>query len=235
MSGGPRRLVLFDVDGTLLDAGGAGRRAVFRALEAVFGTTGPRGGVSFAGRTDPQIARERLAAAGWSRDAVDARLDALWTVYLEELRRELAAAPPRVLPGVPALLERVGAAGGATVPGLLTGNVRDGARLKLEAAGIAWERFVVGAFGSDHAARPALPEVAVRRARERTGIEFAGAEVVVIGDTPLDVRCGDRLGTRTVAVATGGASAEALTAERPDHLFADLTDTEAVWRAIVGG
>lgn len=235
MSPAPRRLVLFDVDGTLLDAGGGGRRAVFRALRAVFGTTGPTEGVSFAGRTDPQIARERLEAVGWSRDAVDARLDQLWDAYVAELRRELSAAPPRVLPGALALLERVAAAGGETVTGLLTGNVREGARLKLEAAGIGWERFAVGAFGSDHADRPELPAVAVRRARERTGIDFAGREVVVIGDTPFDVRCGDRLGTRTIAVATGGASREELAAERPDHLFADLADTEAVWRAIAGG
>jgi phosphoglycolate phosphatase len=227
-----RRLVLFDIDGTLLNAGGAGRRAFHAAMERVYGTAGYREGYSFGGRTDPQIVTELLTSHGWQRAAVEERFDALWREYLGELRRELQVAPPRPLPGVAEVLDRVGSAGEGVVLGLLTGNVVDGARLKLDAAGLGFERFRVGAYGSDHADRPELPAVAARRARELTGTTFSGKEVVIIGDTPFDISCGAHLGVRTIAVATGGHPARELEACGPDHLFPDMTDTDAFWRAI---
>jgi phosphoglycolate phosphatase-like HAD superfamily hydrolase len=229
-----RRLILFDIDGTLLNADGAGKRAVNDALVEVFGTTGPIDRYSFAGRTDPQIARALMTADGMAQDEVDARLDALWESYLGHLRREIEDAEVRPLPGVPALLERVEGAGGDVVMGLLTGNIREGARIKVEAAGLGWERFRVGAFGSDHADRPELPAVAVRRARDLTGVDFAGKEIVILGDTPFDIECGAHLGVRTVAVATGHHPPDELAAHGPDHLFADFRDTDAVWDAIAG-
>jgi len=227
-----RRLVLFDIDGTLLDADGAGKRAVHDALVEVFGTTGPIDRYSFAGRTDPQIARTLMTADGMARDDVDARLDELWRSYVGKLRREIEGAEVRPLPGVPELLARVEEAGGEVVMGLLTGNIREGARIKVEAAGLGWERFRVGAFGSDHADRPELPAVAVRRAREQTGVEYGGKEIVILGDTPFDITCGAHLGVRTIAVATGRHSAEDLASHAPDHLFPDFRDTAAVWDAI---
>jgi phosphoglycolate phosphatase-like HAD superfamily hydrolase len=227
-----RRLVLFDIDGTLLNAGGAGRRAFHAALERVYGTPAYREGYSFGGRTDPQIVMELLSGHGWDRATVEARFDDLWREYLHVLRHEFDAAPPRTLPGVPAVLDRVQEAGGDVVLGLLTGNVVDGARMKIDAAGLGFERFRVGAYGSDHADRPELPAVAARRARELTGTSFAGKEIVIIGDTPFDISCGAHMGVRTIAVATGGHPAEELAGCGPDHLFRDLTDTDAVWKAI---
>ncbi|HEV2148066.1 MAG TPA: haloacid dehalogenase-like hydrolase [Longimicrobiaceae bacterium] len=229
-----RRLVLFDIDGTLLTADGAGRRAFHDALVAVFGTTGPIGDYSFAGRTDPQIARELLSAGGVEAREIELGMEGLWRAYLRNLEREVARIEVRALPGVHALLERVEAEGGDVVLGLLTGNVAEGARLKLERAGIGFRRFRVGAFGSDHADRPELPAVAVRRAEALTGHRYQGKEIVIVGDTPFDISCGEHLGVRTIAVATGGHPAAELAACGPDHLFPDLCDTAAVWEAISG-
>ena len=230
-----RRLILFDIDGTLISADGAGKRAVRDALTEVFGTTGAIGGYSFAGRTDPEIVRHLLGGAGLSDEEIDAGLPRLWERYVAGLEREIRRVDVRALPGVPALLDRVEAEGGEVVLGVLTGNLREGARIKVEAAGIEFDRFRVGAFGSDHASRPELPAIAVRRAEEATGVRFAGKEIVIVGDTPLDVECGAHLGVRTIATATGTYSLDALADACPDHLFPDLADVEAVWSAIVSG
>jgi phosphoglycolate phosphatase-like HAD superfamily hydrolase len=227
-----RRLVLFDIDGTLLSANGAGKRAIRAALLEVFGTTGPIHGYSFAGRTDPEIVRDLLRADGLGDAEIDAGLPALWFRYVENLHGELREMRIRPFPGVRALVERIECTGGETVLGLLTGNIAAGARIKLNAAGLRFERFRVGAFGSDHAARPELPAIAVQRARELTGMEFSGKEIVIVGDTPKDVACGLHLGVRTIATATGHHSADELAACGADHVFADLSDVDAVWRAI---
>ena len=200
----------------------------------MFGTTGPITAYSFAGRTDPEIVRDLLRAGGKSDREIDAGLPELWRRYVEKLEREIRAAEVRPLPGVAPLLERIEGAGAPLVPGLLTGNVREGARIKLEAAGLGFDRFRVGAFGSDHAHRPELPAIAARRARESVGVEFAGKEIVIIGDTPLDVACGAHLGVRTIAVATGRHPYDELAECGPDHVFRDLGDVDAVWEAITG-
>ena len=228
-----KRLVLFDIDGTLLSAGGAGARAVRDAMLEVYGETGEIGGYNMGGRTDPQIVRELLTAAGYSVQDVEARLDALWERYIHNLRQELGRVRIRPLPGVPELLDRLERSGDPTVLGLLTGNVKEGARLKVDAAGLGFDRFRVGAYGSDHWQRPELPAVAARRAREVTGIDFAGKEIVIIGDTPFDISCGAHLGVRTIATATGTHPAESLASHGPDYLFDDLSDVDAVWRAIM--
>lgn len=228
-----KRLVLFDIDGTLLSAGGAGARAVRDAMLQVYGETGQIGGYNMGGRTDPQIVRELLTAVGYSVQDVEARLDALWELYIRNLRRELAGKPIEPLPGVPELLHRLEHSGDPTVLGLLTGNVKEGARLKVDAAGLGFDRFRVGAYGSDHWRRPELPAVAARRARETTGIDFAGKEIVIVGDTPFDISCGAHLGVRTIATATGTHSAQDLASHGPDYLFDDLSDVDAVWRAIM--
>jgi phosphoglycolate phosphatase-like HAD superfamily hydrolase len=228
-----RRLILFDIDGTLLSADGAGKRAVQAALMDVFGTTGPIGSYSFAGRTDPEIVRDLLRADGLPDAQIESGLPALWFRYVEYLHREIHGLRVRALPGVAGLLDRVEAAGPEVVLGLLTGNIREGARIKVEAARLGFARFRVGAFGSDHAERPALPAIAVERARRETGIGFSGKEVVIIGDTPRDVACGQHLGVRTIATATGQHPVDELAACGADHTFADLSDVDAVWRAIV--
>lgn len=226
------RLILFDIDGTLLTSAGASAKPFRRALETVFGTSGPTRGYSFAGRTDPQIARELLSLAGVAVERDDARFETVWRLYLDELGEALREAAITVYPGVRTLLDALHHHP-AAILGLLTGNLREGARLKIEAAGLGFGRFEVGAFGSDHADRPELPSVAIRRAEERFGHRFQGKSVVIIGDTPLDVACGEHLGVRTIAVATGSYGAEELAACGPDYLFETLEDTEAVLRAIL--
>lgn len=227
------RLVLFDIDGTLLAAGGAGARAFRDALLEVFGTPGPINGHSFAGKTDPQIASELLRAAGLEDQHITAGLPELWRSYLARLEPELARSHLRVLPGVPELLAQIEAARADMVLGLLTGNLRDGARLKLDAAGIGFRRFAVGAYGCDHADRAELPAVAVQRAEQRTGRRFKRKEIVIIGDTPNDIACGGALGVRTIAVATGSYTRDHLAAYGPDYLLGSLEDTEAVLDAIL--
>jgi phosphoglycolate phosphatase-like HAD superfamily hydrolase len=228
-----RRLVLFDIDGTILSSDGAGRRAVFQALEEHFGTSGP-GEHRFDGKTDPQIVRELMRHAGVSDTDIDARLDEVLDRYLDLLRDELASVEHRqhVFPGVRELLDALEARSDVAL-GLLTGNIHHGARAKLAAVGIDPDRFVVGAFGSDHHERPELPEIARRRAEHVLGHPVAGNELVVIGDTPADVECGVGIGARAIGVATGHYSVEELRACGAAAVFLDLSDTAAVVRVIL--
>lgn len=227
-----RKLVLFDVDGTLISTRGAASRAFRRGLLETYGETGPIDTYDFHGRTDPQIARELLRHVGLDDGSIDAGLEGLWSTYLRELRAELdrPGIHVDVLPGVHALLDALHATREHLVA-LLTGNIAEGARLKLSAAGL-WERFDFGAYGSDHERRDRLPAVAVRRARERSGIHFRGRDVVIIGDTPFDVTCGKSLGVWAVAVATGKHSPEELWDAGADAVLGDLADTERAVRSI---
>jgi phosphoglycolate phosphatase len=229
-----KRLVLFDIDGTLLSAQGAPRRAFERAMFAVYGTTGPITTHRFDGKTDPQIARELLTAAGLTDAVVDAGFGDLWDAYIRELRLELALPGHRtvVFPGIRTLLDILEALADDVVLGLLTGNIEQGASLKLESAGIR-NNFRVGAFGSDSERRDRLPPVAVARARRQTGIEFSRRDIVIIGDTPSDVTCGRELGVRALAVGTGRHAAEELLQAGAETAFADLSDTARVLDAIL--
>lgn len=226
------RLVLFDIDGTLLSASGAGRRAIHRALVDVYGTAGPIDAYDFHGKTDPQIVRDLLTAAELSPAAVAEREPAFFAHYLDVLDGEIGAGElVRLYPGVAALVESLAGSEGCVV-GLLTGNVEGGARIKLRSTGL-WPRFRLGAYGSDHADRTRLPAVAVERAQRLTGRVFRGADVVVLGDTPLDVGCGRAFGARCIAVATGRHSVDDLTACAADHVFPDLSETDRVLAAIL--
>lgn len=227
------KLVLFDIDGTLLWSDGAGRSAMTGALEHVFGSAGPAS-YRYDGKTDLQIARELMRMEGHDEAHIDARLPALVDGYLQRLERELAEGrrAVRVLDGVPELLDALGARDDVVL-GLLTGNVRTGAELKLRAAGIEPERFRVAAYGSDHHAREHLPAIAQRRAREELGLRVAGEDVVVIGDTPADITCGREIGARAVAVATGRYSTEELRAYEPAAVFPSFANTEAVLATIL--
>lgn len=223
-----RRLLLFDVDGTLVDVAGAGRAAVGRALTEVYGEAGPVDDFSFHGKTDPAIVRGLLRAAGRDDAAIDGRMERLWSRYLVALDEELAARDGRVraCPGVPELLERLTGDGRFELA-LVTGNVREGAWRKLEAAGVG-APFRYGAFGSDSERRDDLPPLALRRAERRTGRAFRPGEVWVVGDTPADVRCARASGLRALAVATGRPGREELAAHRPDGLLEDLSAVDRV-------
>jgi phosphoglycolate phosphatase len=228
------RLVLFDIDGTLLSAGGAGRRALSRALEDVYGTAGPIDTYDFRGGTDPQIIRDLLGAAGLPPADIAARERALYGRYLEHLEAEIGdGRGVRLLPGVTALVEAL-AAHPACVVGLLTGNIEGGARVKLRSTGL-WPRFRLGAYGSDDGDRTRLPAVAARRAEALVGRPFRGRDLVVIGDTPRDVGCGRAFGAVCVAVATGWHPVAELQDCGPDHVFADLSETDRVIAAILDG
>jgi phosphoglycolate phosphatase-like HAD superfamily hydrolase len=226
-----QRLVLFDIDGTLI-RGGPARGAFHKALVEVFGTAGPIDHWEFSGKTDPQIARELLTEAGLDRDQVDRGLPALWDRYLAEMEARLPSCPPRVLPGVPELLERLAADGRAAL-GLLTGNVVGGARLKLSSAGL-YSTLSVGAFGSDHEVRNKLVPIALRRAREHWGASFAAEDAVVVGDTPRDVDCGRSHGARTVAVATGRFGVDLLRSAGADGVLETFADTDHAVERILG-
>jgi phosphoglycolate phosphatase-like HAD superfamily hydrolase len=227
----PTRLVLFDIDGTILRSNRAGRRAMIAALREVFGGTGPEDH-RYDGKTDPQIVREVMRLEGHHDAHIDERMDALMALYLAHLERELVDADTRVYPGVRELLDTLEARDD-TILGLLTGNLREGAHAKLRAAGIEPTRFRVGAFGSDHEHRPELPELARRRAENELGIEVKGDHLVIIGDTPADMECGRELGARAIGVATGSYSVDELLQCRPHAVFETLADTPSVVRAIV--
>ncbi len=215
------KLVLFDVDGTLV-RGGPARAAFQAAMDAIFGTAGAIDTHDFSGKTDPQIARELLTAAGLEERAVDEGFPALWECYLAELQTRLAEMPMRRIPGAGELVTALEESGEAAL-GLVTGNIVRGARLKLGSVGLA-HPFAVGGFGSDDEVRDRLPGIAIARARERWGVDFARADVWVIGDTPLDIACGRHEGVRTLAVATGRHRAEELEACVPDAVVEDLRD-----------
>ncbi len=227
------RLVLFDIDGTLLSAGGSGRRAINAAFEEFFGWSVPAD-YWFDGKTDRQIVRELMRAEGHDDAAIDDHMDPVLARYLVHLAQALVdpAHPPRLYPGVAALLEGLEARDDVVV-GLLTGNVQPGAHAKLSAVGLDPARFVIGAFGSDHERRPELPHVAQRRARETLGLDVAGPAMVVIGDTPDDIACSRGIGARAIAVATGRFSPAELEAHSPSAVFRDLSDTEQVIAAIM--
>lgn len=228
------KLVLFDIDGTLLWTDGAGRRAIHAALIEVFGSTGPAD-YWFDGKTDRQIVRDLMRMEGHDDPWIDARMEKLLGVYAQNLARELRSsdyAPPRLYDGVLELLDALEARDDVIL-GLLTGNLEVGAVGKLQAVGIDPGRFRVGAYGSDHELRPELPAIAQRRACESLGIVLGGEDIVVIGDTPADIACGRAVGARAIGVATGRFSVPELLEHEPAAVFADLADTAAVVECIV--
>ena len=228
-----RKLVLFDIDGTILRSAGAGRRAITAALAEEIGDARGFERVRFDGKTDPQIVAELLEAAGHEGPHDERRVQALCDRYVALLEGELASASGmRLLPGFPAIFDRLEATAGVVL-GLLTGNLERGARLKLTAVGVDPERFRVGAYGSDSGHRPDLPAIAADRAAPLFGRAPAGAEVVIIGDTPADVACGTGIGARAVAVATGSYGIAELEACGAHVVFRDLGDTDAALAAIL--
>lgn len=229
-----RKLVLFDIDGTILLSAGAGRRAILAALTEYIPNHAAVAGIRFDGKTDPQIVMELLAASGDPAPHDPAKVAAVLDRYVAHLEQELAlhGHRSRVMPGIVELLDALEADAGVVL-GLLTGNVALGARLKLHAAGIDARRFPVGAYGSDHAERAELPKVAVRRAEPFFGRVPRGAEVVIIGDTPADVSCGTCVGARAVAVATGGFSVPELEAAGAHAVFPDFSDLTRAREAIL--
>ncbi len=228
-------LVLFDVDGTLVDCAGAGRRSLERAFERVLGADGIEAAsrrVRFEGKTDPTIIAEIAREAGVPPARLAERSAALGEAYVEILREEMARPEPRrrVLPGVRELLEALVARADAHL-GLLTGNLEAGARAKLEPFGLNGY-FRSGGFSSDHADRVEIARIARQKVSRLVGLEFGAARVCVVGDTELDVECARANGYRSVAVPSGWVPRERLETARPDALLDDLRDLPAALAAL---
>lgn len=219
-----RRLILFDIDSTLINTGGAGVQALKVASKERFGIDEDLSHIEIAGRTDSGIVRQILAKHGIQPS--DQELRRFFDAYIEFLARQLPISEGHVLPGIAELLERLESRPHITL-GLLTGNLARGAQLKLEHYAL-WKFFPFGAFADDHHDRNELGTVACTRALEHTGWQFAPSSVDVIGDTEHDIACGKAIGARTIAVATGSRRRERLAKSEPDFLFDDFSQTDDV-------
>ncbi|MBE0643121.1 MAG: HAD hydrolase-like protein [Bacteroidetes bacterium] len=224
------RLILFDIDGTLITTDGIAKTAFAEAIEETFGTPTIAHAHDFAGKTDQQIYSEIVRGSNLPEELLSTHHDAVFSLFFRKLEERLGEENVTVLPGVRALLEALRDEEAATVA-LLTGNMLQGARIKLTPPGLL-EFFSFGAFGNDAYYRHDLPEIAIARAYERTGATFKAKDIVIIGDTPHDIDCGRHLNVRSIGVATGGYSHESLAEARPDHLFEDLTETDRLLDAI---
>ena len=227
------RVLLFDIDGTLVNGHGVGHRSLVRAMQEVFGTAGMHDGYDWRGKTDPRIVRDLMRQAGVPEETLAARLPECFDRYARYLEENLANGDRiDILPGVAELVPALAVRGDALV-GLLTGNVERGAIGKLRPTGLL-PFFRVGAYGSDNPDRRQLPGIARERVRALTGEDVDFADMTIIGDTPLDVDCARACGARAVAVATGQHSTSELAACKPDALFPSLADVEAALRTLVG-
>jgi phosphoglycolate phosphatase-like HAD superfamily hydrolase len=219
-----KRLLLWDIDGTLVNTGHAGVESLKTMVAKRFGVTDDLSDIEIAGKTDRAILRDILRKYGLR--ASDENIGAFAADYIDGLRDELPRRNGTVLPGVLEILTHAHEQPHIAL-GLLTGNLHRGAQLKLEHYDL-WRFFDFGAFADDHHDRNELGAFAVSRALESTGIRFSADEIDVIGDTGHDVACGKAFGARTVAVATGGWTTDRLAQEKPDFLFTDLADVEQV-------
>jgi len=222
-------LILFDIDGTLVHCGPTPRRVFKQALMEVFGTAGPIDGWIFDGKTDPMIVRELISAAG--SPCTDELVKKALDIYAEGIKRELSNEPnKKIYPGVINLLEAL--AKQPVLLGLLTGNIQKGARAKLESLDL-WRYFSFGAFADDSSVRKELADIAVQRAFEMTGQKFVGKQIVIIGDTEHDIRCGHHLEARAIGVGTARSTAKELLAYGADRAFDDLSDHNLVLGSIL--
>jgi phosphoglycolate phosphatase len=213
------RLALFDIDGTLIRTGGAGVRAFAKTFATEFSAADGFERLKFAGRTDTGLVREFF---GFHQIAPTpenfARFFERYVFWLDHMLRESQTA---VCPGVREFLRQLQALPQPPLLGLLTGNIRLGAEIKLRHLKL-WDVFQTGAFADDHEARDQIAVVAQQRGSRILGTELRGDEVLVVGDTPHDIRCGRAIGAKVLAVATGGNELEELRAHRPDWAIPDL-------------
>ena len=203
------RLVLFDIDGTLIRTGGAGVKAFARAFETEFGLADGTERLKFAGRTDVSLVREFFSHHGITPDAT--HFERFFETYLSHLNQIILECKGEVCPGVHQFLNELGMAADAPLLGLLTGNIRRGAEVKLRHYHL-WKEFSFGGFAEDSEERDGIAAIAKER----------GEEVLVIGDTPLDIRCARSIGAKVLAVATGGSKLDELQAHKPDLAVEDL-------------
>ncbi|MBI4664736.1 MAG: HAD family hydrolase [Verrucomicrobia bacterium] len=214
------RLVLFDIDGTLIRTRGAGTQAFERAFASEFKISGATEKLSFAGRTDTSLVRECFRNHGIKPTPKNfRRFFENYVFWLDQLLNGSNGAP---CPGVVQCLRDVERMASPPLLGLLTGNIRLGAEIKLQHYGL-WNFFRLGAFGDDHENRNELAKIAQGRARRLLGGAVPGEQVLVVGDTPLDIECGRSIGAKVLAVATGGYPKAELSAHRPTWVVENLT------------
>jgi phosphoglycolate phosphatase len=219
-------IVLFDIDGTLITTGGVGRRAIELAFRELYDRVDACAHFRFDGMTDPAIMRLGLQAVG--KPVTKPAVDALLASYVSHLGREIAEAPAvgyRVHPGMHEAIAACDAAGFAV--GLGTGNVREGARLKLERVEL-FHRFAFGGFADDHEERDQLLAAGARRGAHALRVDVSAARVVVIGDSPRDVSAALAIGAECVGVGTGASTAAQLLACGATYAFDSLADPQAV-------
>lgn len=219
---------LFDIDGTLIRCGGAGQAAMEAALASVFGVTAPTEGICVHGRTDRGIIADLFRFHGISDDAN--AYTRFRDGYLSHLPEHLRTRQGRVLPGIVHMLEALALRNDVTL-GLLTGNFRDGARIKLEHFQLH-QHFTFGGYGDRHHCRNDVACEALKEAHARIGGQIPGDRVWVIGDTAADVACARAIGARAIGVSTGLVPRAELEASRPDWLFDDFSDPHSLLRLL---
>ena len=219
------RLILFDIDGTLLHTGGAGVKAFRKVFATEFNATHGFEQLKFAGRTDYSLVREFFACHGIA--ASPENFQTFFERYVFWLDHILKESESRTCHGVLEFIKELRALPQPPVLGLLTGNIRLGAEIKLRHFDL-WDVFETGAFADDHEERDQIAAIAHERGNRLLNQKLRGEEVLVIGDTPLDIRCARAIGAKVVAVATGGHSLEELQSHKPDWAAADLRQVKAV-------
>jgi phosphoglycolate phosphatase-like HAD superfamily hydrolase len=215
------KLVLFDIDGTLVDCGGQARNAFADALQHVMGTTGGLSHYDFSGKLDPRIVMDLLTGMGLSREEAQRKLPEVRAEYLKRLERDLHVEKMRLLPGIGELLDALMVRNDVAL-GLLTGNWEQGGRIKIGRYDLN-RYFPFGSFGDDGMDRNELPPIALARAKRKHNRPFEAQETIIVGDSILDVACARAHGIRCLAVATGKTSMDELAATRPEWLEEDLS------------
>ena len=226
-----KKLVLFDIDGTIMNTDSGGASSCQETLQEIFDRPVSLDDYQMSGKTDTQIVLELMEREGVARDVTMEKLDAVCDGYIEKLNEEVYGWDPEVCPGIPVLVERLSQMDDVVL-GLLTGNIKRGAEVKLNQVGL-WSYFVTGAFGDRAPERKLLPGIAQKTAEEQLGKRFEQKDIVIIGDTPNDILCGRDLNVKAIGVATGSFEVATLSEYDPDYVFEDLGDTDEVVKAIM--
>lgn len=222
-----QRVLLFDIDGTLLDPKGEGPNCFKQVLQEVYGITVPIDHYDMAGKTDWQILTDLLGQAGLASSQIEAKRSLAFDAYARIIAEHSRRTRMEIFPGVSTLLDRL-RNDHRFVLGLVTGNVREIVPYKLQGVGLDPAQFVFGAFGSEHVDRNELPKIALERLAVMLGSSVAAENVLVIGDTPHDIRCARHNGLKVMCVTTGHYDRAALAAYQPDFLLDGFGDIEKV-------
>ena len=227
MPGKTKRIILFDIDGTLIGPSQEDHHCFKQAIEDTYGVTGPIDSYDMAGKTDWQIITELMGLAGVPAERIEARRMDAFRAYAQHVELSLSTFRIHLLPGVSNLLDRL-ADDPRFILGLVTGNVQEIVPHKLRRAGIPPTIFEVGAYGSEHIDRNTLPLLALYRLGQKLGASLQPGQVLIIGDTPRDIACARHAGVKVMSVATGRFDTQTLQRYNPDYLVNNLADTDQV-------